>query len=115
VAGLAVEQVMDAFGDLEELLVALEHHPSGIDAGPGLVAEQKVEHLGDAAALLGGVDLPQPPAGKPLGRHLQATQEAATVVWVEHGLEPSRVQPGYLNVLQGHRSPSTSPAAERGC
>jgi hypothetical protein len=115
VAGLAMEQVMEAFGNREELLVALDHHPAGIDAGPSQVAEQEVEHLGDPAALLGGVDLPQPPAAQPLGRHLQATQEAATVVRVEHGLEPSRVQPGYLNVLQGHRSPSTSPAAERGC
>ena len=58
VAGLAVEQVMDAFGDLEELVVALDHHPAGVDAGTGQVAEQEVQHLGDPTALLGRVDLP---------------------------------------------------------
>ena len=114
VAGLAVEQVMEAFGDRKELVVALEHHPAGVDAGTSQVAEQEVEHLGDPAALLGGVHVPQPPATQPLGRHLQATQETAAGVGVKHGLEPSRVKPSYLNVLQGHRSPSTSPAAERG-
>jgi hypothetical protein len=114
VTGLTVEQVMDAFGDREELLVALEHHPAGIDAGASQVAEQEVQHLGDPTALLGGVDLPQPPAGQPVGRLGQPVQEASAVVRVEHGLEPSRIQPRYLNVLQRHRSPSTSSAAERG-
>jgi hypothetical protein len=99
VAGLAMKQVMDALGDREEVLVALEHQPVGIDAGTGQVAEQEVQHLGDPAALLGRVDLPQPPAGEPLGRQLQAIQEAAAVVGVEHGLESFRVKPGYLNVL----------------
>jgi hypothetical protein len=33
VTGLTVEQVMDAFGDREELLVALKHHPADIDTG----------------------------------------------------------------------------------
>jgi hypothetical protein len=58
VAGLAVEQVMDAFGDLEKLLVALDHHPAGVDAGPREVAEQEVQHLGDPTPLLGRVHVP---------------------------------------------------------
>jgi hypothetical protein len=93
-----MEQVMDAFGDGKEFLVALEYHPAGIDAGASQVAEQEGQHLGDATALLARVDLPQPPATQPLGRHLQATQEAAAGVGVEHGLEASRVKPCYLNV-----------------
>ena len=44
--------------DLEELLVALHHHPAGVDAGTSQVAEQEVQHLGDPTALLGRVDLP---------------------------------------------------------
>jgi hypothetical protein len=108
VAGLAVEQVMDAFGDLEELLVALDDHPAGVDARASQVAKQEVQHLGDPTALLGRVDLPQPPTGEPLGRPRQPAQQAAAVLRVKHGLEPSRVKPGYANVLQRHRSPSTS-------
>src|SRR5215203_2110605 len=104
---------MDAFGDREELLVALDHHPAGIDTGANQVAEQEGQHLGDPTALLGRVDLPQPPATQPLSRQLQATQEAAAGVGVKHGLEPSRVKPGYLNVLQGHLPPSTSQATGR--
>jgi hypothetical protein len=56
VAGLPVQQVVDALGDLEEAVVAVEHHPARVDAGAVQVAEQEVQHLGDAAALLGGVD-----------------------------------------------------------
>ena len=113
VAGLAVQQVVDALGDGKEVLVALDHHPAGIDAGASKVAEQEVQHLGDPTALLGGVDLPQPPAGKQLGRLGQPAEEAAAVVRVKHGLEPSRVKPGYANVLQRHLSPSTSQATQR--
>jgi hypothetical protein len=108
VTGLTVEQVMDALGDLEELLVALDHHPAGVDARASQVAEQEVEHLSDPTALLGGVDLPQPPAGEPLGRLRQPGQQAAAALRGKHGLEPSRVKPGDANVLQRHRSPSTS-------
>jgi hypothetical protein len=50
-----------------------------------------VQHLGDSTALLGRVDLPQPPAGEPLGRLGQPVQEAAAGVGVKQGLEPSRV------------------------
>jgi hypothetical protein len=82
-------------------------------AGSRQVAEQEVQHLGDPTALLGRADLPQPSAGKPIGRLRQPVQEAAAVVGVKHGLEPSRVKAGYLNVLQGHLSPSTSQAVER--
>jgi hypothetical protein len=42
--------MMDPLGDGEEVLVALEHYPAGIDAGASQVAEQEVEHLGDPAA-----------------------------------------------------------------
>src|SRR5215218_10840298 len=77
------------------------------------VAEQEGQHLGDPPALLGRIHVPQPPATQPIGRHLQATQEATAGVRIKHGLEPSRIQPGYLNVLQSHLSPSPSQAAER--
>ena len=75
------------------------HQPAGIDTGANQVAEQEGQHLGDPTAMLGRVDLPQPPDTQPLSRQLQATQEAAAGVAVKHGLEPSRVKPGYLNVL----------------
>ena len=48
---------MDTFGDLEELLVALDHYPAGVDAGHREVAEQEVQHLGDHP-LLGRVHVP---------------------------------------------------------
>jgi hypothetical protein len=79
-------------GHLEEVLGPLQHHPAGLDAGAGQVAEQEVQHLGAAAALLGRVHVPHAPAGEPIGRLRQPVREATGRLGLEHAVEPSRVK-----------------------
>ena len=58
VTGLAVQRVVDALGEREELGVAVEHQPAVVDAGAPPVREQRLQHLGHPAAVGGRVDVP---------------------------------------------------------
>ena len=49
---------MDPLGDPEEVGVAADRRPSGVDAGAARVGEQRLQHLGHAAAARGRVDVP---------------------------------------------------------
>ena len=53
VAGVAVEVVVEALGQLEELGRLAQHDPARVDAGAADVGEQRAQHLGDAAARAG--------------------------------------------------------------
>jgi hypothetical protein len=99
VTWLAVQQVVEALGHLEEFLVALQHHPPGVDAGAGQVAEQEVQHLGDAAALFGRVHVPQAPASEPICRLAQPVHEATGRLRLEHAPEAARVKLWDLDFL----------------
>jgi hypothetical protein len=59
---LPLERVVEALGDLEELLVPLEHFPSRDDPQFGEQRKEAVEDLGDAAAEPGGIDVSERPA-----------------------------------------------------
>ena len=59
VAGVAVQAVVQPLRHVEELIVALDDHPSGIDAGAADVADQRAQHLRHAAAARGRVDRPE--------------------------------------------------------
>ena len=61
---LAVDLVVQALGDHEELGVAGDHHPAAGDPRVLDVAEQHLEHLGHAAADRGRADVPQRPAAE---------------------------------------------------
>ena len=50
VAGLAMQQVMDPLRDDEELLVAFQNGPPRLDPGARDVTENRLQHLGHAAA-----------------------------------------------------------------
>ena len=54
----AVQAVVEALGDPEELGVAADDHPAHVGAGSARVGEQRVQQLGDAAADLGRVEMP---------------------------------------------------------
>ena len=58
VAVEAMQAVMDPLRDLEELRLPGDHRPARVDAGAAAVAEQRPQHLDDAAALRGRVDIP---------------------------------------------------------
>ncbi len=54
----AVQHVVEALGDLEEALVALDHGPARVDAGAARVGQQRGQHLGHPAAAGRRVDMP---------------------------------------------------------
>ena len=60
----AVQPVVQSLGDREELLIAVQHQPAGVDPGAAPVGQQRLQHLGDAATLGGGIDVPHDPAGQ---------------------------------------------------
>ena len=62
VAGIAVEVVVEALGDGEELRPLAQDDPAGVDAGPAHVGQHRLQHLRHAAAALGRVDVPDRPA-----------------------------------------------------
>ncbi len=57
VALVAVQAVMQALGEREELGVPLDHQPSGRQADSQSERQQDVEHLGHAPAARCGVDV----------------------------------------------------------
>ena len=65
VARRPVEVVVESLGDHEEVGVALDHQPSGIDADPPDVREQRLEEFGDAPAGRGRVDVEHLPSEEP--------------------------------------------------
>jgi hypothetical protein len=62
-----MQQVVKALGDLKEPLVTADHDPTDVDARSGEIAEEDLQHLGHAAALLGRVEVPQPSTIQPIG------------------------------------------------
>ncbi len=64
----AVQAVVDALGDPEELGVAADDHPAHVGAGSARVGEQRVQQLGDTAADLGRVEVPDDAAVEQLAR-----------------------------------------------
>jgi hypothetical protein len=64
----SMERVMEAFGHGEEVVHAVEDEPAGVDARTTHVREQYVEHLRNAAADSGGVDVPDDAALKSLAQ-----------------------------------------------
>ena len=58
-AGRAVQGVMQPLGEFEEFRVALNDQPTGVDVETLGVTQQRPQHLRDATAHGGGVDIPQ--------------------------------------------------------
>ena len=53
-----MQAVVQPLGDGEELRLAVQHQPPVLDLRAPAVRQQRLEHLGDAAAVGGGVDVP---------------------------------------------------------
>jgi hypothetical protein len=63
----SVQVIVNSFGDGEEFGVALDHYPTRVDSRAARVREQRLQHLCDAAAGGGGVDVPDGATGKGWG------------------------------------------------
>ena len=88
--------------------VAADHHPARVDAGAARVADQRAQHLGDAAAVRGRVDVPERPPVEQLApagdrvlevRQALGREDVAEALGVErrdgdvlerHGRDPTR-------------------------
>ena len=86
----AVQLVVEALGDLEELRVAVEHRPAGVDAGALRVAEQREQQLDHAAAARGRVDVPDRARAEQLARGADAVRELLERLRLQDGLEALR-------------------------
>jgi hypothetical protein len=92
-----VQAVVDALGDREELLVALDHHPLGVDVRPARVGEQRLEHLGHAAAARGRVHVPDRAAVEQIARLTGALHDPLEALLVEHALEALEREAAHLD------------------
>ena len=70
VAGRPVQPVVEPLGDREEVGVAFDHDPAGVDADTPGVREQRLEQLGHATAGRGRVDV----------EHLPPVERSSSVV-----------------------------------
>ncbi len=66
VAVVSVQPVVQALGDAEELRGAVDHDPARVAAAAARVADQRAQHLGDAATMSRRVDVPEDPRGEQL-------------------------------------------------
>ncbi len=57
VTGPAVQPVVDAFGDGEEVGIPVHHQPSTVDAGTTHIGDERPEQLSHATSLRGRVDV----------------------------------------------------------
>ena len=104
VSGRSVQEVVDPLGEDEEVLVALDHHPARVDAGPARVGEERDEHLGNAAALGGRVDVPYDAPVEHLAAAPHGAQHALVVLGREHRFEALQVERADGHVGErGHR------------
>ena len=93
VTGDAVQPVVDPLGDGEELGVTAHHQPADVDPVPAGVRHEGAQHLRDAAAARGRVDVPHDAPVEQDPRRGDVGLEPFDALGREEGLEP----------LQGHR------------
>ena len=87
----AVQAVVDTLRDCEELGVAFDHEPACVDPCAAGVGEQRLQHLGDAAAGSGRVDIQNRVTGERLSRSLRSLLEPRHPLRADQRLEPGGV------------------------
>ena len=103
VAGHAVEPVVQALRDGEELGVAVDHDPSRVDPDVLGVAAEEFEHLGHAAPVRGGADVPHPCPIERLHRRDRRLLQRSEPRRADEAAEPFDGVQRHLHVLRlGH-------------
>ena len=98
----AVQSVVDALGNGEEIGRALDHHPADVNAGAPRVGDQRFEQLRDAAAASGRVHVPDDPAGQKLAGPQDALLECLPARWTQHGPESRGAHRRCLDFKHGY-------------
>ena len=104
VALLSVQSVVQALRDAEELAVTLDHHPACLAPTASRVADQRAQHLGDAAAVGGRVDVPERPRLEQLAPAGERVFEGSKRVGGEHAAQALGVQRGDGDFSESHRA-----------
>ena len=102
VAVVSVEPVVQALRDAEELAVALDHYPACVTPTACRVADQRAQHLGDAAAVGGRVDVPERPRVEQLAPPGERVFEGRKRLGSEHAAQALGVQRSDDDVLKTH-------------
>jgi hypothetical protein len=113
VAGRAVEPVMDAFGDGEELGIPLDDEPAGVDPGPAHVGEQGLQHLRDPAAGRCRVDVVHRSSGERLLSGVGDLLEASHALRADERFEPGGVERLHLDLSGPEESPAFTTSGVR--
>ena len=113
VAREAVEPVVQALGDAEELGIALGDDPAAVEPGAAHVADQRAQHLGDAAAERGRVDVPDRAGAEQRVRGRDGLLELREALAGQHLGEPLRAQRRDVNALERHREPRRAKSPRR--
>ena len=114
VAGVAVEHVVDALGDREELTEPWrrgDHGPADVGAGAARVCHQRTEHFGHTAAGGGRVHIPDCTAAQGSDALAQRAAEGAPDLSPEHVTELGRIAGGDRDCLYVlHSNPAWWPS-----
>ncbi len=102
VARVSVQSVVQALGYPEELGVARDRYPARITATAARVSDQRAQHLGDAAALGGRVDVPERPRLQQLAPAPERMFKARERVGCEHAAQAFGIKRSDGDVLKPH-------------
>jgi hypothetical protein len=100
VAGDPVQPVVQSLRDREELPVAPDHQPPGIDAGAPSVGQQDLQHLGHAPSDRRRVDVPDGATGEQLPGAVSDGSQRPDPVPAHHRGEPIDRESTDLNLVK---------------
>ena len=103
VTWLAVEEVVEALGDGEELGRALDRHPAHVEPGTARVGREGAQHLRDATALRRRVHVPDGTPFEQAPGTLEVLLELAPRLRIEKLLEPCGRKRGSLDLVRVKR------------
>ena len=98
--GLAMDLVVQPLGDREELRVAADHRPADRDVQALDVSHEHLQHLSDAAADRGGVDVPYGPLAEPVPEPGGCGEQPPVSHGPDDRLEPGDRHPRHRDLVQ---------------
>ena len=105
VAGRAVKVVVNALRDLEEVRIALDDDPLGIDARTARIRQKSAEHLRDAAAGRGRVDVQHDAPGQQLASGLSRHLEPLGALGSDQRQQPVGGERRHVDLFELHEPP----------
>ena len=98
----AIQMIVETLRDLEEPRVAFDHEPTRVDPTPRDVCEQRLEHLGNAAARRGRVHVQDRAPVEVLPRGRRCRLEPFGAFGTNQHLEPIEAERSDIDTPQSH-------------